>query len=37
MAAGTTYPSIKAMAWVYSYDAALAVETGDLGYHSTGK
>jgi salicylate hydroxylase len=31
MAAGTTYPSIKAMAWVYNYDAAAAVETGDLG------
>ena len=31
MAAGTTYPSIKAMAWVYKYDAAVAAETGDLG------
>jgi salicylate hydroxylase len=31
MAAGTTYPSIKAMAWIYNYDAAAAVETGDLG------
>ena len=31
MAAGTTYPSIKAIAWVYNYDAAAAVETGDLG------
>ena len=31
MAAGNTYPSIKAMAWVYNYDAAAAVETGDLG------
>ena len=31
MAAGITYPSIKAMAWVYNYDAAAAVETGDLG------
>ena len=25
MAAGTTYPSIKAMAWVYKYAAAAAV------------
>jgi salicylate hydroxylase len=31
MAAGTTDWSIKAIAWVYSYDAAAAVETGDLG------
>src|SRR5262245_59975062 len=31
MAAGTTCPSIKAIAWVYSYDAAAAVETEDLG------
>jgi salicylate hydroxylase len=31
MAAGITYPSIKAMAWVYNYNAAAAVETGDLG------
>src|SRR5215470_18935785 len=31
MAAGTAYPSIKAMAWVYNYDAAAAVKTGDLG------
>ena len=31
MAAGTTYPSIKAMAWVYRYDAAVGAETGDLG------
>ena len=31
MAAGTTYPSTKAIAWVYSYDAVVAVETGDLG------
>jgi hypothetical protein len=31
MAAGTTYPSIKAMAWIYNCDAAAAVETGDLG------
>ena len=31
MAAATTYPSIKAIAWVYNYDAAVAVETGDLG------
>ena len=31
MAAGTTYPSNKAMAWVYKYDAAVAAETGDLG------
>jgi salicylate hydroxylase len=31
MAAGTTDWSIKAIAWVYNYDAALAVETGDLG------
>lgn len=31
MAAGTTDWSIKAIAWVYNYDAAVAVETGDLG------
>ena len=31
MAAGITYPSIKAMAWVYNYDAVPAVENGDLG------
>ena len=31
MAAGTIYPSFKAIAWVYNYDAAVAVETGDLG------
>jgi len=31
MAAGTTDWSIKAIAWVYNYDAAAAVETGDLG------
>jgi salicylate hydroxylase len=31
MAAGTPYPSIKAMAWVYKYDAAVAAETGDFG------
>ena len=31
MAAGIAYPSIKEMAWVYNYDAAAAVETGDLG------
>jgi 2-polyprenyl-6-methoxyphenol hydroxylase-like FAD-dependent oxidoreductase len=30
MAAGTTDWSIKAIAWVYNYDAALAVETGDF-------
>src|SRR5262249_39205583 len=28
MAAGTTDWSIKAIAWVYNYDAAIAVETG---------
>jgi salicylate hydroxylase len=31
MAAGTTDWSIKAIAWVFNYDAAAAVETGDLG------
>jgi salicylate hydroxylase len=31
MVTGTTDWSIKAIAWVYNYDAALAVETGDLG------
>ena len=31
MAAGTTDWSIKAITWVYNYDAAVAVETGDLG------
>ena len=31
MAAGTTDWSIKAIAWVYKYDAAVAVEAGDLG------
>jgi len=31
MAAGTTDWSIKAIAWVYNYDAAAAVEAGDLG------
>jgi hypothetical protein len=31
MVAGTTDWSIKAIAWVYNYDAAAAVETGDLG------
>jgi hypothetical protein len=28
---GSTDYSVKAIAWVYSYDAAAAVETGDLG------
>ena len=31
MADGSTDYSIKAIAWVYNYDAAAAVETGDLG------
>ena len=31
MAAGITDWSIKAIAWVYNYDAAVAVETGDPG------
>jgi salicylate hydroxylase len=31
MATGGTDYSIKAIAWVYNYDAAAAVETGDLG------
>ena len=31
MAAGTTDWSFKAIAWVYNYDAAVAVETGNLG------
>jgi salicylate hydroxylase len=31
MATGITDWSIKAIAWVYNYDAAVAVETGDLG------
>ncbi len=31
MAAGGTDWSVKAIAWVYSYDAAAAVETGNLG------
>jgi salicylate hydroxylase len=31
MASGSTDYSIKAIAWVYNYDAATAVETGDLG------
>jgi 2-polyprenyl-6-methoxyphenol hydroxylase-like FAD-dependent oxidoreductase len=31
MADGSTDYSVKAIAWVYSYDAAAAVETGDLG------
>jgi len=31
MAAGTAYPSVQAMAWVYNYDAVPAVENGDLG------
>jgi salicylate hydroxylase len=31
MAAGVTDWSIKAITWVYNYDAAAAVETGDLG------
>jgi salicylate hydroxylase len=31
MAAGSTDFSIKAIAWLYSYDAAAAVETGELG------
>jgi len=31
MAAGVTDWSIKAITWVYNYDVAAAVETGDLG------
>jgi salicylate hydroxylase len=31
MAAGVTDWSIKAITWIYNYDAAAAVETGDLG------
>jgi salicylate hydroxylase len=31
MADGSTDYSVKAIAWVYGYDAAAAVETGDLG------
>ena len=31
MADGSTDYSFKAIAWVYNYDAATAVETGDLG------
>jgi len=31
MADGSTDYSIKAIAWVYNYDAAAAVEIGDLG------
>ena len=31
MATGGTDYSIKAIAWIYNYDAAAAVETGDLG------
>jgi hypothetical protein len=31
MATGGTDWSIKAIAWLYSYDAAAAVETGNLG------
>jgi salicylate hydroxylase len=31
MADGSTDFSVKAIAWVYSYDAAAAVETGDRG------
>ena len=31
MASGSTDYSIKAIAWLYNYDAATAVETGDLG------
>ena len=34
MATGTTDWSIKAIAWVHNYDAAAAVETGDLGLPS---
>ena len=31
MADGSTDYSVRAIAWVYSYDAATAVKTGDLG------